>query len=132
MMTDPLVNAIIQLAEASSEVNSLWLYGSRSKGNATAISDYDLAIGFTSRIQDRLESRLRPELQAITWATKLQLPQAKLSIIDINQAPIALAFNAINGTLLYCKDQGQRMATEAIIMSKIELDHQYHQDHYER
>ena len=121
-MNDPIINELISLAQKDNDITALWLYGSRAKGNFTADSDYDLAILFNNRIADKLDSRLRPELLAMDWLSILQNKKIELSIIDINQVMIPLAFNAINGKLLYSCDEGLRMSTEAIISSKAEID----------
>ena len=39
---------LIELANADAAIDVLWLYGSRARGNATPISDWDLAIAFNS------------------------------------------------------------------------------------
>jgi len=121
-MNDPIINALISLAQKDNEIAALWLYGSRAKGNYTAESDYDLAVLFNNRIADKLDSRLRPELLAMDWRSSLQDRKLELSILDVNQVMIPLAFNAINGKLLYSNDDGLRMSAEAIICSKAEID----------
>jgi hypothetical protein len=121
-MNDPIINKLISLAKEDSDIAALWLYGSRAKGNFTESSDYDLAILFNSRIADKLDSRLRPELLAMDWISIFKPYKIDLSIIDINQVMVPLAFNAINGKLLFCHDAGLRMSTEAIISSKAEID----------
>lgn len=121
-MNDPIINRIISLAKADSDITALWLYGSRAKGNFTPESDYDLAVLFSTRISDPLDKRLRPELLAMDWQRQLNDTLAELSIIDVNQVMIPLAFNAISGKLLYCRDDGLRMCAEAIIDSKAEID----------
>ena len=121
-MNDPIIKNLISLAQENDDIAALWLYGSRAKGNFTADSDYDLAILFNNRILDKLDSRLRPELLAMDWLHTLQSRKLELSIIDINQVMIPLAFNAISGKLLYSDDEGLRMSAEAIISSKAEID----------
>lgn len=121
-MNNSIISKLISLAKEDSEITALWLYGSRAKGNFTEDSDYDLAILFNSRIADKLDSRLRPELLAMDWLSILQDHEIELSIIDVNQVMVPLAFNAINGKLLFCNDDGLRMSTESIISSKAEID----------
>lgn len=121
-MNVPIINDLIALAQKDHEITALWLYGSRAKGSFTAESDYDLAILFNNRITDKLDSRLRPELLAMDWQSSLQNRKLELSILDVNQVMIPLAFNAINGKLLYSNDEGLRMSAEAIICSKAEID----------
>ena len=103
----------------------LWLYGSRAKGNSGPLSDWDLAVAFAPvKLADPLDNRLRPELLALDWQRALQLPEGKLSVVDINQAPIPLAFAIIDAnTPLYSRDEGRRLQEEARIMSQMEIDH---------
>ncbi|WCN10215.1 nucleotidyltransferase domain-containing protein [Marinomonas mediterranea] len=126
-----IIDMLITLSESNSSVNALWLYGSRAKGNAHLESDFDLAVMFDRKIRDPLDNRLRPELLAEEWRKTLNLPPSKLSILDVESAPLPIAFNAINGELLYCRNNGIRMSKESVIMSKIELDLQYHLTHFE-
>ncbi len=121
-MNDPIINELISLAQQDNEIAALWIYGSRARGNFSVESDYDLAVLFNNRIADKLDSRLRPELLAMDWRSLLQNPKLELSILDVNQVMIPLAFNAINGKLLYSNDEGLRMSVEAIICSKAEID----------
>jgi len=122
-----LIN-IIQLAKTNAEVEVLWLYGSRARSKANSDSDYDLAVAFKTYIEDPVEYRLRPELLALEWHEKLNIP---LSIVDINQAPLALAYTVVlDNTLLYSKNDYRRMTEEQKIMSKWEIDHCYHRKHY--
>jgi len=127
---DDTVTQLIQLAAQYHEIAAMWLYGSRSKGNHRADSDYDVAVLFSSRIEDPLERRLRPELLALDWVKSLGLKEDQLSIVDVKIAPIPLAMNIISGTLLYCNDWDARLMAEKIIMSKAELDYHHHLKHF--
>jgi len=78
------------------------LYGSRAQGRERPDSDYDLAIAFNNFNLDALNRYTRPQCIALDWAAALALPEAMLSIVDINQAPIYLAYQIIDsGQLLY-------------------------------
>lgn len=113
------------LAASQPEVAALWLYGSQAKGNATEQSDWDLAVAFDPVKTDNvLDNRLRAELLAMDWQRALGLPEGKLSVVDINLAPIPLAFGIIDANkVLYSRDEGRRMQEEARIMSSMELDY---------
>lgn len=127
---DPLLARLIQLATQKPEINALWLYGSRAKGNHRPDSDYDLGVLFANRINDPFERRLRPELLALDWTKTLGLDEDLISLVDIQNAPIPLAMNIISGELLYCSNRDARLAAEGRIMSKAELDYQYHLKHF--
>ncbi|MCH1921342.1 nucleotidyltransferase domain-containing protein [Shewanella sp. A3A] len=119
------VNRLIELAINHAELAVLWLYGSRAKGNASEQSDWDLAVAFNPvKLADPLDNRLRAELLALDWQRQLGFPEGKLSLVDINLAPIPLAFEIINANqVIYCRDDGRRLQEEARIMSKMELDY---------
>jgi predicted nucleotidyltransferase len=116
------------LAKNNSEVEVLWLYGSQARGNANKNSDYDLAVAFKSYIEDPVDRRLRPELLSLEWNKQLDI---KLSIIDINQVALPLAYTVLkDNTVIYVKNEYRKMTEEQIIMSKWELDYIYHRKHY--
>ena len=122
------LKSLKQLADSNSDVEVLWLYGSRARGKASSTSDYDLAIAFTQYIDDPVERRLRPELLALTWTKKLGV---ELSIIDINQAPLPMAYTIVqDNTVIFGENNYRCMVEEQRIMSKWELDYCYHRKHY--
>ena len=100
----------------------LWFYGSHAKGNAGPHSDWDLAVAFDPvKLVDSLDNRLRPELLALDWQ-RARAGRGQLSVVDINQAPIPLAFAIVDANrVLFCRDQGRRLREEARIMSQMEF-----------
>jgi len=119
---------LITLAADDACVEVLWLYGSRARGLASGPSDYDLAVAFVDYIEDPVERRLRPELLAMAWQKKMAV---NLSVIDINQVSVPLAYTVVqDNTLLYSGNEYRRMTEESKIMSKWEIDHLYHRKHY--
>jgi predicted nucleotidyltransferase len=122
------LKSLEQLASSTPAVEVLWLYGSRARGQASSTSDYDLAIAFTQYIDDPVERRLRPEVLALTWAKKLGV---ELSIIDINQASVPMAYTIVqDNTVIFGENNYRCMVEEQRIMSKWELDYCYHRKHY--
>lgn len=122
------IKKIIVLAEINPEVEILWLYGSRARGTANKNSDYDLAVAFKLYIKSPIERRLRPELLSLKWNQQLDIT---LSIVDINQVPLPLAYTVLqDNTILYSQNEYRRMTEEQKIMSKWELDYVYHRKHY--
>ncbi len=128
-----MLEQLIRLASSSPQVQVLWLYGSRAKGTAGPTSDWDLAVAFDPVKQSgplgvALENRLRPELLAQEWQRALGLADGALSVVDINQAPIPLAFAVVDANRpLYRRDEGRRLQEEARIMSQMELDYSHRQ-----
>lgn len=121
---DRILQQLSELAAAHPEVAVLWLYGSRAKGNAGPHSDWDLAVAFDPvKLPNLLDNRLRSELLALDWQRALRLAEGQLSVVDINQAPIPLAFAIVDANrVLFCRDQGRRLSEEARIMSQMELN----------
>jgi len=116
--------AIIELAQQNTDIVIVWLYGSRANGTANINSDYDLAVAFKTFIKNNpLENRLRPECLALDWQQALGLHDFQLSIIDINQAPIPLAWQVIKvNYVLYCADEWRLWQETQRIQSRMEID----------
>ncbi|MCC5853851.1 MAG: nucleotidyltransferase domain-containing protein [Alkalimonas sp.] len=126
---DNVQQQLVALASANHQLDALWLYGSRARGQASAQSDFDLAVLFSHYEPDPLERRLAPELLALDW--QQQLPDIKLSVIDMQQVALPLAYTVIqDNTLLFCRNDFARLELERRLMSKWELDHLYHKAHY--
>ena len=121
---DNIQTAMIELARQNSDIVIVWLYGSRVKGLANINSDFDVAVAFKSFIKnDALEKRLRPECLALDWQQALGLQDFKLSIVDINQAPIPLAWQIIEpDCVLYCSDERRLWQETRRIGSRMEID----------
>ncbi len=122
--TDPLLAKLTTLAAVNPDIAILWLYGSRARGTQREDSDYDLAVAFKTFIRDDpLETRLRPELLAIDWRRELGLPDNHLSIIDITQVGISLAFHVVNNhDPLFCRNDRRLLNEQNRVSSRMELD----------
>ncbi|GGD57776.1 type VII toxin-antitoxin system MntA family adenylyltransferase antitoxin [Lacimicrobium alkaliphilum] len=102
MKTQSLIPRLVELAETTAEVKVLWLYGSRAKNTERPDSDIDLAIRLPAGCEDK---QLVAEELAIEWASELNLPDNTLSVVEISQAPIFLAYNIVEyGKVVHCKD----------------------------
>lgn len=122
---------LIELAQKNDEIVILWLYGSRADGTFHKNSDYDLAIAFKTFLNNPLESALRPEMLALQWQSELQLEEKRLSIVDINRIPIALAFEIIQyDKVLFFRDEVRLWREENRIYSRMELDMTYSMRRY--
>lgn len=127
-----LKSQLTALAKLDSDIEVLWLYGSQAKATAAKFSDIDLAVAFKTYIEDPLDRRLRPELLALEWIKNLGLVEGSLSIVDINIAPIPLAYEIINAeTVLIETNPYRRIIEEQRISSMWEIDYQYHYKTYE-
>ena len=124
---DQLLPDIIKLANATDEVDTLYLYGSHAKGSAQENSDIDLAVIFKNTDTDVVARRLRPEILAIDWANKLELPEGSLSLLDLGNGPVPLAMSVLKtGKLLVNKNPAHEFEVSGKIMSKWEIDHLHH------
>ncbi|KJR16060.1 hypothetical protein BOO91_19330 [Vibrio navarrensis] len=102
MPANDLLDNIEQLAQKNTDIAAIWLYGSRAQDRARRDSDYDLAIAFHDFSLDPLARYARPHSLALDWAAALQLPEQQVSLVDINQIPIYLAYQIIEtGQLIY-------------------------------
>jgi predicted nucleotidyltransferase len=120
-----ILSKIPLLARPNPDIAIIWLYGSRAKGDAHQASDYDLAVAFGTFIKDDpLEKRLRPECLALDWQRALGLHDFQLSVVDINQVPILLAWEIIQAdTVLFCRDENRLWQETLRIHSRMELDY---------
>ena len=126
-----IIEMVQKLAESNEDIAAVWLYGSRSKGNAQSHSDYDIAIAFKNFELNSLDRYLRPNELAIDWYPVLGLPSDKLSIVDINLVPIYLAYNIIeSGELVYSQDTSRvwREADRIRSMFEYQLTQNKHHD----
>ncbi len=114
---ESIVERINRLAQKDPAIEVVWLYGSRAKGTANESSDYDLAVAFAGLGEaDRgtIVSYPCDEI-AYQWSKKTD---AKISIVDINHAPAALAYTIISGgKVIFCNNDFRLHAEELRIWS---------------
>ena len=123
MDQDGTLNRVRDLAANNDTIDVVWLYGSRARSLEHDDSDYDLAIAFNVFIKDEVENRLRPEILALEWQSKLGFP---VSIVDINGAPIPLAFAIISDeSPIYVANDMRLIQEEQRIMSRWEIDYEF-------
>lgn len=126
-----IIEALIKLASENTDIDVLWIYGSRAKGNSHANSDYDLALAFKNFLCNDWDAQLRPQTLAIDWALILNIPTEQLSIVDINLVPIPLAFEIIHdGKVLLSQNNMRLIQEESRIARQYELDILYHRKLY--
>ena len=126
-----IIERVTQFASENSDIAVMWLYGSRANDTFNAISDYDLAIAFTHFLTAPLDKRLRPEMLALEWQSVLNLNEYTISIVDINQVPIVLAYEIIQyNHVLFCRDEKRLWREENRIYGRMELDITYSMKHY--
>lgn len=100
--TEQVLQKLSQLASHNTDIAAIWLYGSRATGRARQDSDFDLAVAFHNFQLDPLSKFTRPQTLALDWSVALELPEHLLSVVDINQVPIYLAYQIVDtGQLIY-------------------------------
>jgi len=86
--TDPRLAEALDLIAGRADVSTLWLYGSRARGDSGPHSDFDLAVTFQQRAVSPIDAvarveQLRGELQ--------QVMGTETSLVDLDRAPVPLA-----------------------------------------
>jgi predicted nucleotidyltransferase len=102
MQSEQILPKLQQLASQNADIAAIRLYGSRVNGRARQDSDDDLAVAFRDFSLDPMHRYTRPHTLALDWAAALSVPAQLLSVVDMNQAPIYLAYQIIDtGQLIY-------------------------------
>ena len=105
------------------DIEVMWLYGSQAKGSAHEQSDIDIAIAFKNFNLSELDRKLRPQELSLIWSDELNLPDGKLSIVDINNVPVYLAFNVVEyGEVLTTKNKCRELKEVQRIYSQYEFE----------
>ncbi|KMT64716.1 type VII toxin-antitoxin system MntA family adenylyltransferase antitoxin [Catenovulum maritimum] len=120
-MTQQTIQKIIQLASNNQEIEIVWLYGSRARNTARQHSDYDIAIAYKTFYSEKIKSTERIQEQQLNWQDELGY-DIKLSLIDINQVPIYLAFSVIaEGKVIHSANEYRLIKEEQRIMNQYEF-----------
>lgn len=109
---DDIVSAVRVFSSQNQDVDVVWLYGSRANGNAHSESDYDLAIAFNNFQLSDFDKYTRPHELALDWSERLKVATNKISIVDINQVPIYLAYNIVDSGMILYQEPNSRVFHE--------------------
>lgn len=104
-------------------IEAVYLYGSRSSERFDLLSDHDFGLVFSDKITSNRRFDLRLSLFG-DIAAKLNVAEDSVDVVDLKSASALLQFNAISGSLLYCRDEEKRVVFETYVMSR------YHDEHY--
>lgn len=129
---EEIFKKIKSLALEDANIAIVWLYGSRDNNSANKkANDYDFAIAFNQFPEDEWDKRLQPELVAQYWADTLNISLEKISVVDFNHIPLALALSAVNSnSVLLAKDSVRLAKEENRVSSMWELDQMYHRQQF--
>lgn len=103
-------------------VDAVYLYGSRAKGSERDDSDWDLAVMFSSFEHDILERALRP--QTLQAELERQFPDIEVSLVDIQEVPVPLQWNIIQGVKSFDRNVPAVRRREHAIISAWEKDYE--------
>ncbi|WP_159817998.1 type VII toxin-antitoxin system MntA family adenylyltransferase antitoxin [Colwellia sp. 20A7] len=118
-----IIESIINNAIKIDDIEVMWLYGSQAKGTAHEHSDIDIAIAFKNFDLSDIDRKLRPEELSLIWSDELNLPDGKLSIVDINTVPVYLAFNIVEyGRVINSKNKMRELKEVQRIYSQFEYE----------
>ncbi len=118
-----ILNKITLNASLADDIEVIWLFGSQAKGTAHSQSDIDLAIAFKNFNLSELDKKLRPQELSLILSEQLNLPDGKLSIIDINTVPTNLALNVVEyGRVIYSKNSSREFKETQRIYSQYEFE----------
>ncbi|MDO6421066.1 type VII toxin-antitoxin system MntA family adenylyltransferase antitoxin [Saccharophagus degradans] len=97
------IDEVARLIQQAGNVAVCWLYGSRAKGTFTSASDIDLAVAFSD---ERNAKGLMAESPVATLEFSLsQVLSLPVSVVDINRAPVPLAYSVISdGVVIFSRD----------------------------
>ncbi|MCK5662952.1 MAG: nucleotidyltransferase domain-containing protein [Thiotrichaceae bacterium] len=110
-----VIGLIEELASESSDIEVVWLYGSRAKGNANESSDYDLAVAYSDVNEKSSSNDYYTDDLAFKWSNKTSVA---VSIIDINHIPVPLAISVISdGKVIFCRNDLRLHSEESRVWS---------------
>lgn len=122
-MLDQIIDQIMNKVLMAEDIEVMWLYGSQAKGTAHEQSDIDLAIAFKNFNLSDIDRKLRPQELSLILSEQLNLADGKLSIVDINNIPVYLAFNIVEyGQVIYVKNKTREFKEVQRIYSQYEFE----------
>ncbi len=108
--------AVREALAATPGLAGAWLFGSRAQDRARADSDVDVAVLFERPPPLEVVAELRARLQEA-----LGMEDVDLVVLD-EETPSTLAFEAVSGRLLHCRDRDRLAAYVSEIARQYEDD----------
>jgi len=117
-----ILENITGIIRARYDVDAIYLYGSRARGQEHAESDWDVAVLFSTFESDMLERVSRPQQVEAILERELGLYD-QISVVDLESVPPPLQMNIIQGKRLFDRMVPHVRRVENSIISKIEKDY---------
>ena len=118
-----ILHQITKRALELGDIEVIWLYGSQAKGTSHSQSDIDIAVAFKNFNLTDIDRKLRPQELSLIWSEQINLPDGKLSIVDINNVPVYLAFNIVEyGEVMCCKNKSREFKELQRIYGQFEFE----------
>jgi len=116
--------AIVKLIQSHTEVDAIYLYGSRAKQTEHTDSDWDIAVLFTDYENDLTARALRPQLLEAELERELKLYN-QISVVDLETAPMYLQYSIIMSAVKWFDANVPHVRrVEQSILSKWEKDYE--------
>ncbi len=94
-------------------VTLAYLFGSAARGQTTCLSDVDVAVYVEAPRERRVKEYLK-----LRYEINRAMGNGEVDVVYLNDAWPLLAYNAIQGELLYCADERKRVEIEAQALTR--------------
>jgi len=122
-MTD-LAEKITHAIHAHTQVDAIYLYGSRAKQTAHEQSDWDIAVIFSDYENDPTQRLLRPQQLEAELERALKL-YGRISVVDLETAPVYLQYSILMSAIKWFdRNVPHVRRVEQSILSKWEKDYE--------
>ncbi len=108
MIADSDIKTLKNYFENRKDIAFAFLYGSQAKGNATRLSDVDIAVYFypQERHPVEYEEEVFYDSENEIWGDLQQLLKKEVELLVLNRAPATVTASAIRGIPLAINDWG--------------------------
>ena len=108
MITEKEIESLKRYFQNRTDVAFAFLYGSQARGNATRLSDADVAVYFYPRVRHPIECEedIFYESEDDIWGDLERLLKKEVEILVLNRAFAVVAASAIRGVSLVIHDWG--------------------------
>jgi predicted nucleotidyltransferase len=110
-----LEEAASRVFEDFSKITSAWLFGSHARGQAGPSSDVDIAILVTAPLTT-------DELVSLSSKLSWEMGQDRVDLVVLNDALPILAFEAISGVNILCRDAAAQAGFFSLVCRLYEED----------